>query len=121
MTCDEYSKSQKRKRNGATPAKGRLRSASSTATRQADKGPERTQETKIKRVDASGTTRPIGFGKPWLQAATGRMISKEKGIAGILSTLRSPATIQEVQILGCSLQGNPSFFPPKGRLSENCP
>jgi hypothetical protein len=48
---------------------------------------------KNNRVDASGTTRPIGFGKPWLQAATGRMISKEKGIAGILSTLRSPATI----------------------------
>jgi hypothetical protein len=70
----------------------------------------------MKRVDASGTTRPIGFGKPWLQAATGRMISKEKGIAGILSTLRSPATIQEVQIQGCSLQGNPSFFPPEGPI-----
>src|SRR5258708_31731182 len=67
--------------------------ASSTATRPADKGAECAQETKMKRVDASGTTRPIGFGKTLLQAATGRMISKNKGIAGILSTLLSPQAI----------------------------
>ena len=37
--------------------------------------------------------------------------------SGVFGALRAPATIQDVQIQGCSLQGNPSFF----RRRADCP
>jgi len=66
VTCDEYSKSQKRKRNGATPAKGRLRSASSTdaASKNASNGTPEEIQMNAKTEEAGFVPPPPPPGRP---------------------------------------------------------